>query len=256
MPTVNFTLQERNAIRDVVELVQNVGSNERDLLLDQVPRGNEGVIRRFVRGAYSHPLTWWVGVFQLQMQIGMWGARHRAAATMRANGVAAALQVVWYEAVSLATGGNAPVLTGVVAYSLGYKKANMLGRLAGGEFTNLASAGGRFGVRRLSTMFRRGQGLTNFVIASYGAAVKGVAMGYRTSDALVHAILTGQPAQLPPEYFQVPEGTLGSEELELRSNLGERVGETIKLTEVGSGSVPIEEFCARPENASLTSVCQ
>lgn len=52
------------------------------------PHGNEAAWYRFVKGTYNHPITWWVGIFQLQMQMGIWGSCHRAVASTRASIVA------------------------------------------------------------------------------------------------------------------------------------------------------------------------
>jgi len=29
--------------------------------------------RRYIDGVYSHPLTWWTGIIQIQMVMGLWG---------------------------------------------------------------------------------------------------------------------------------------------------------------------------------------
>lgn len=179
MTTMSLTLHDRQIIQAAVEQLQDAGTNEVDLFFQQFPYGNESVMRRFVKGAYNHPVTWWLGIFQLQMQKRMWGHRHHAAANMRANILSQVLAPVWNEAAGKVNGGDTPILSGVIRYNLKYRKADIAGRLAGGQFTNYASTAGRFGNLRLSANAKRVRMVTNFGIASYGAAIKAAAIGHR-----------------------------------------------------------------------------
>lgn len=256
MSRAHLTVNERETIQQVVEQLQNAEAQEVDLFLQSLTYGNEGSVRRFLKGAYNHPVTWWIGVFQLQMQKGMWGSRRQASASMRASFLSQALRPVWNEAVGTLDGNDAPILAGIARYNLKYRKADIAGRFAGGQFTNYASTGGRFGNTRLSSNAKRVRMVTNFGIASYGAAIKAVAMGYVRVEALVQAVLTGRPENLPASYLRGAGGAMSAEEAKLMQALGLLVAEVEQLARIAPSPVPIEEFCARPENVNLAGVCK
>ena len=72
------------------------------------------------------------------------------------------------------------------------------------------------------------------------------------------------PTQLPfRKHFLVTENyrspsnaPVSSEEDALLENPEAVLGKTLSLTQVRPGPVPIEEFCSRPENLNLKSLCQ
>lgn len=175
---------------------------------------------------------------------------------MRANILSQVLAPVWNEAAGKVNGGGTPVLSGVIRYNLKFRKSDIAGRLAGGQFTNYASTAGRFGNLRLSANAKRVRMVTNFGIASYGAAIKAVAMGHRQPGALVQAVLTGRAENLPANYLQGSKEPLGSKETELLQGLGMAITEVATLTQVSPSPVSIEEFCTRPENLDLAGVCK
>lgn len=256
MTRINLTTRERQAIQSVVETLQDSSTEQVDRVLRQMTRGNESAIRRFVAGAYNHPITWWIGIFQLQMQKGMWGRRHQAAARIRANHVTQVTRHVRNEAISVFNGSDAPILSAIVVYNLTYRKADIIGRFLGGQATHYASTGGPLGRTRLSVATRRTLAFTSLGIASYGAAIKAVHLGYQRVDALIQAILTGRPEVPPISYSQDIQAPLSSEASELLMSLSAVLDEVVTLTQVTTSPIPIAEFCARPENINLTSVCE
>lgn len=153
-------------------------------------------------------------------------------------------------------GKPAPLLSGIVRYNLKYRKADIAGRLVGGQFTNYASMGGRFGNKRLPKNVKLPVGAANFIIASYGAAIKAVVEGHRNAEAVIQSILTGRPEHLPNNYGGDSNAPLTQEEDQLRENLESALSEVMSLTQVAPGPVPINEFCSRPENINLKGVCK
>ena len=82
------------------------------------------------------------------MQMGIWGHHRRAVASTRSNVLWQATQPLRSEAGKMLQGKPAPLLSGIVKYNLKYRKADIAGKLVGGQFTNYASMGGRFGNKR------------------------------------------------------------------------------------------------------------
>lgn len=219
-------------------------------------RGDEASWRRFIKGAYNHPITWWIGIFQLTMQMGIWGFRYRSMASTRASTLWQLSEPLRDEVSGLLKGEDMPLLSDIVRYNLKYRKADIIGRFTGGTFTDFASTGGRFGAKRLSKTEKRIRGYTNFGIASYGAAIKALAEEHKTLEAIIQSVLTGCPEHLPNGYRSDNSKPLSDEEGELLKNLESALGEVTSLTQVELDPVPIKEFCSRPENINLKGLCK
>lgn len=256
MVTINLTVADRESIQSAIEALQEAGNDQLELLMQQLLQGNEGVIRRFVKGAYNHSITWWVGVFQLQMQKGMWGARHQASANIRGSILTQVLRPVRSDLKQIANGKETLLLSRTVRYNLKYKKADIAGRFAGSQFTNYASTAGRFGNTRLPTNTKRIRTISNFGISSYGAAIKAIAMGHRRISAVLQAILTGRAENIPAGYVQDALEFLDPDEDALLHTLELIIAEVIQLSQTSSSPVPVNEFCTRPENINLEELCK
>ncbi len=261
MASLNLNAAEKNDIQALVEHIQ-INPRELDEFTKSVEGRTEAAWRRFLKGAYNHPITWWIGIFQLQMQMGVWGHQHRSVASTRASVLWQLTQPLRNEASGLLSGGDAPILHAIVRYYLKHRKADIVGRLAGGAFTNYASTGGRLGNRGLSKAGKAGTAIkataafTNFGIASYGAAIKAVGEGHNSLEAIIQSILIGHVEQLPAGYSSGSNVAPTQEELELLDKVETAVSEVMSLSQVQPAPVPIKEFCSRPENINLTSICR
>lgn len=255
MLSLNLRTDEKESVQSVLEGLQGATPQDVESALAGLAQGNRGPIQRFLVGAYNHPLTWWVGLFQLQMQYGMWGSRWRAVASTRASVLWQVTAPLRDEVVAAFDGGDMPILSAVVRYNLKYRKADITGRFAGGFFTNYASTGGRFGNQRLSSRVKLARGFTNFGIASYGASVRSVATGHRKLEEIIQAVVTGRPEPLPPSFAR-NLGAPSAEEPSIVAKAEQVLGEVMALTQLGAGPVPIREFCSRPENVNLEGVCR
>lgn len=256
MSTLDLGLTEKNDVQIFVENVQNSSPHEVNVFASWFSNGNGAVWSRFIRGAYNHPITWWIGIFQLQMQMGIWGFHRRAQASERASILWQLSKPLRDEVSGLLKGEDIPMLSAIVRYNLKYRKADIAGRLAGGAFTNYASTGGRLGNKSLSKNAKRVRTVANLGIASYGAAIKAIAEGRKTIEAVIQSILTGHPEHLPDNYRNDGGAAVSSEETKLLENLKSALSELMSLTQVMPGPVPIREFCSRPENINLKGVCK
>lgn len=256
MSSLNLTVMEKNDVQIFVENVQNAKPHDVDVFMSWFAKGNQAAWHRFIVGAYNHPITWWIGIFQLQMQMGIWGHHRRAVASTRSNVLWQATQPLRSEAGKMLQGKPAPLLSGIVKYNLKYRKADIAGRLVGGQFTNYASMGGRFGNKRLPKSVKLPVGAANFILASYGAAIKAVVEGHRNAEAVIQSILTGHPEHLPKNYRSDSNAPLTENETQLYQNIESALSEVMSLTQVTPGPVPIKEFCSRPENINLKGVCK
>ncbi len=73
MPLLDLSFKEKDDVQIFIETLLSVSQNDFTGFTRMFARGNEAAWRRFVKGAYNHPVTWWIGIFQLQMQMGVWG---------------------------------------------------------------------------------------------------------------------------------------------------------------------------------------
>lgn len=256
MTSLNINISEKRDIENVLRNIQSSQNHEITHFTTNFARGNEAAWSRFLRGAYNHPITWWVGIFQLQMQMGVWGHRYQSQASMKANRLWQITKPLRDEASAGLEGEDIPLLTAIVRYNVKYRKADIVGRLAGGRFTNYASMGGRFGSKRLSKFAKFAGGATNSGIASYGASIKALAEGYQTLEAVIQSILTGRPEDLPSDYNNRANAPLSREENDILDNLKAVTAEIMSLSQVAPSPTPIKEFCSRPENINLKGLCK
>jgi len=93
------------------------------------PNGNGAYWSRFLKGAYNHPLTWWIGVFQLQMQTGLWGHHYQVLANSRASELWQLSKPLRDEASGWwLDGKDTPMLSALIRYNLEHRKAGVMGK--------------------------------------------------------------------------------------------------------------------------------
>ncbi|GGY67617.1 hypothetical protein GCM10007071_13300 [Marinobacter zhanjiangensis] len=139
----------------------------------------------------------------------------------------------------------------------------LAGRLAGGGFTTYATTGGRWGRGQIGRLRRPAQFsigigvfVTNVSLASYGAGMMAVGLGRAKLRDVLFSILTGSDMQIPPHFeLLLGKAALSAEELEQMEWLRDILVEINKLAQVGTGPIPISEFCSKPENIDFKAIC-
>lgn len=210
---------------------------------------------RFSRGVYNHPLTWWIGVFQVQQQLGVWGTTWRGSASVKANSLKTVLTPVLEELKGMALGKESPLVDAIIKFNLEQRKADLAGRIMGGLFTNYATTGGRFGAKNIGNSIKLPIKINNFILSAYGAAIKGMHDAQGSLEAVVQAILTGT-AETPGylhKKVEIEKNT--SEYQELLLAFTECIDSLMTLAEVQPKAVDPKIFCQRPENRALIGLC-
>jgi hypothetical protein len=236
--------------------IQKLNSQELNRFKSTFAYGYEASWHRFVVGAYNHPLTWWIGIIQLQMQMGIWGFQQRSLATTRANILWQVTKPLRDELKGALQGESIPLISDIVRYNIKYHKADILGRFVGGAFTNYASSGGRLGNKRISGNIKKIRTVTNLGIASYGAAIKAIINGNNSLKEVIQSVLTGNHEHLPNNYKEHNDKPLTSEEIGLANTIEVALSEVMTLTEMSPGPISINEFCLRSENMNLKGICK
>lgn len=117
--------------------------------------------------------------------------------------------------------------------------------------------GGALG-NRLSYGLKIPAAAVNFTVASFGACIQAVAKGHRSYGALAQSILIGKPENLS-------EIDLFNHRLPSVHGVDSRLsGEALlfqvisvdAINAMHSDPVPISEFCERPENRNLRTICE
>ncbi|MEZ7277611.1 hypothetical protein [Pseudoalteromonas sp. 68 DY56-GL68] len=248
MTNIRLDVQGKRDAQIFVENLQKADPKEVERLINSYKYGNEPAWHRFIKGAYNHPITWWIGLLQIQMQLGILGHSRKVQAQIAANQLAQILNLA-KDSVSK------DILYDVLVYNLKNRKADILGRFAGGTFTNYASTGGRIGNKKLPKNANRVISLSNFTLASYGAAIKSVVTGHKKIEHVIQSILTGRPNG-PTPYPSISGYKLSKEELELLKKAENSLIEMNALTDLSPAPVPVSEFCLRPENIDLKGLCK
>lgn len=139
MSQLNLNIHDKQEIDKFIRNVQSQNQRELDIFKDNFAQGNKASWHRFLVGAYNHPLTWWIGIIQLQMQMDLWGHKYKSIAAIRANMLWQITAPLRKEVENGLHGDSMPIITTIVKYNIKHRKADILGRLAGGAFTNYAS---------------------------------------------------------------------------------------------------------------------
>jgi hypothetical protein len=249
---LNFGAGERREFWELVKLVNGSETHDAQNFLTEFPDSSSPVWMRYSTAIYNHPKTWWIGLIQLAMLSGAWGDRHRRSAATRQSILAQTIQRYFS---SRSHSKKLADADRIIRYCFTHHKADILGRLHGGVFTNYAATGGAFS-RRLSGTVTIPAAAVNFTIASFGACIEAVSKGYRSYGSLAQSILIGRP-----KYF--PEGELNKSSFPPPVNDSEISNEALlskvvaiyQINNFYSGPIPISEFCSRPENRNLRRLC-
>lgn len=256
MTQLNLDITSKQDIDKFIKNTQSLNQQELDNFKNNFAQGNKAAWQRFIVGAYNHPLTWWIGIIQLQMQVGLWGHKYKSIAAIRANMLWQITAPLRKEVKGGLHGDSMPIITTIVKYNIKHRKADILGRLTGGAFTNYASTGGRMGNKALPNSAKVVRTVTNLGLASYGAAIQAVVKGHKNIEAIIQSILTGQPEQLPPNIKNMGDLPLNEEEQKYQAAIESALLEITRLTQVSPGPIPIREFCQKKENMQLKGICK
>jgi hypothetical protein len=247
MERVIVDTKSKKEVERLIEILSEADERDAEKFLDEFSKGAGPGWHRFLKGAYNQPITWWIGIIQLQMQLGMWGPKRKSQSQLVANQLGQALRVIKENA-------GQETLLKALKYNLKYKKADILGRFSGGVFTNYASKGGRVGGQKVNANVGRAINLSNFVLASYGACIKAVGTGHKKSEHIIQSVLTGHPngpVPYPNSYVK-----LSKEERELLIKAEQGLNEMSRLSDLSSSPTPISDFCERPENINIKGLCK
>ena len=244
---------DRQAIEKALDNIEAASTDISSFFLKKFATIDDSSWFRFLHGVYEHPKTWWIGIIQLQMMAGYWGQSRKSEAMIRQSALNAAFQGFS----NLGSSAKKNVLSGIVQFNYENRKSDLSGRIAGSVFTNFASTGGLFGVRRLATSSKFSVAGVNFLISSYGAAIKSVQHGMKSIEPILQSILTGHPEEIPDKYcskirhYDVPKDgeAVVEETLDLLPKL-------VEVCQIGTKPVPIDKFCSKPRNKDLESICQ
>ncbi len=256
MSSLGLSHNDKQAIQSFTENLQALDNQEFASFTVSAHSGNEAAWSRFIKGAYNHPITWWIGIFQLQMQTGLWGQHYQASATLRANELWKISKPLRKEATGTTKGDDAPMLSAIVRYNWEHRKADILGRMLGGKFTSYATMGGAKGRARISSKYIKfSVAATNLTIASYGAGIKALIEGSNDLEQVIQSILTGSTNKLPKSY-KYDAFTKPSEEEKLLKGMEQTLDGVMSLSRISAAPIPINEFCSRPENINIKGLCK
>ncbi len=248
MTNIKMDAQAKRDTQIFFENLQDANTSDVNKLINSYKSGGDASWRRFIKGAYNHPITWWIGLLQIQMQLGVLGHTRKAQAQVTANQLAQTLRLTKGSL-------NEDIIYKIFSYNVQYRKADILGRLVGGVFTNYASSGGRAGNKKLPINAKRVINLSNFILASYGAAIKAVATGNNNVESIIQSILTGHPNG-PSRYPSAPTYNLTLKEADMYEGFKGSLHEITDLTSLSPAPVRISDFCLRPENINLSGLCR
>lgn len=208
---------------------------------------------RYIDGIYNHPKTWWIGIIQTQMVLGVWGTRRKAEASIRQATLA---QILHQLTAPENRDHSERLIVEAVRFNLKYRKADITGRLHGGLFTNYASMGGRHGAAATGRGLKWAGRITNLTVASFGAAIGAIAANRKSPEEILNAIITGKTDALPSGYKTLAQQASTEPTGEMEHVVAGEVHGVAALNSISPAPVPIREFCNRPENVDLKGICR
>lgn len=236
----------------VNHLIQNLPkdrhSRER-VLMDVWVRNRPPAFSRFASSMVNQPVTWWVGVLHLAMRAGAFGEKYQAESEVRSSQIGQILgHFTTYENIKR-----------LVKFYVKYKKADVVGRFAGGYFTNYTVSGGRKNWTKKVSKSKLKQNITggglalgNFLIASYGAIIQVYLKGHKTIEDFSSAILIGKPAPIITKVRdEFTEEEL--EDIQLLTYLCKQQLDFCRVINMDDyrKPVPIDEFCEDRANQAI-----
>lgn len=243
---------DKDAIEDLLQKVGADAPHQREDFARRFTDSQHPAWYRYTSGIYNHPKTWWIGIIQTQMVLGVWGPRHKAEASIRQAKLA---QILYQLTAPENRDRSKTLVVEAVRFNLNYRKADIAGRFHGGFFTNYASMGGRRGAAATAQSVKWSARITNLTVASFGAAIGAIAANRKTEEDILNAIITGKPEALPSRYKTLAQQALVDTTGEIESIVIGEVKGVEALNHVLPGPTPIRDFCNRPENVNLKELC-
>lgn len=252
--SLRFGAGQSQELDTLLRQLEQSGIKEHEEFLDKFVDPSSPVWLRYSQAIYNNPKTWWIGLIQISMLSGLWGHKYRRVASIRQSILSQTFRQYFSRRSEQERIKDAEQ---IIRYNLTYRKADLLGRLHGGLFTSYAASGGALG-NRLSYGLKIPAAAVNFTVASFGACIQAVAKGHRSYGALAQSILIGKPENLS-------EIDLFNHRLPSVHGVDSRLsGEALlfqvisvdAINAMHSDPVPISEFCERPENRNLRTICE
>ncbi len=256
MSKLNLSTNEKQSIQSFTEELQKVKKNEFDRFASKYASDTPSAWHHFIKAAYTQPITWWIGIFHLQMQSGLWGHKYQSISRLRASKLWKLSTPLREDPSSVLNDKNRDMLLEIVKYNWSNRKADISGRFLGGMFTNYTVMGGRLRKAPLPKKLKYPIKATNAILASYGAAIKAMTEGHESIEPIIQSILTGNAEHLPDNYDSNESTPPSKQEVEISDNLNVALTGIMTLTQVEAGPVPIKEFCSRPENINIKGLCR
>lgn len=214
---------------------------------------DEAMWFRYSQAMANFPKTWWIGLIQMQMIAGLWGQEHQASAALRQNDLRKILAEAFAD-----LDRTWEVMSESAKYVLEHHKADVLGRLHGGVFTNFALKGGK-GSRSLPTGVSVAATTMHFSIATFGAAIWAIGSELKKHDDLLHSILLGRPLPYPKKRPDVKTNHIMVDQQQidrLASTTYLQLSAVRELNEIEPPPLSVKQFCTRPENIDLRGLCR
>jgi len=97
--------------------------------------------------------------------------------------------------------------------------------------------------------------LTNFTIATFGSAISSIASGNTSIEEILNAMISGKSEKIPKDFRKRMKDPPSEEEQKIHSVIAGELYAVKALNQLHPGPVPIKEFCLRPGNIDLKSLC-
>jgi hypothetical protein len=174
--------------------------------LEKAAAKKPNAVVRFLKGAYSHPRDWWVGIIWCFMSLGTFGGDAKRRADEWGRDLETLIQFARK---------NPKLAYRLISVYLKNQVQNspeFYGRLAGGMFTNYASRGGRLG-SRLGTGMKVASMTANFILATTGAMILSVKYGGKDIISIFDAAINGDylPDLSSQQYKEIFRSVMESE---------------------------------------------
>ncbi|WP_096085409.1 hypothetical protein [Agaribacterium haliotis] len=235
MPVLQLNAQDKREIQDFLQQLTQLSGSARQSFLIHFASTNDATWQQHLRNQ-RRPIYWWIGIVQMQMQMGIWGRAYKACADARAHMLRELCDFLVERELGDSQLGS-PLLLAQLRYNLKHFRHDCMRGL-------LAS-------HCQASSMSDSEVENQLAISSYGAAIRCISRGHTSYQAIVQSLINSRPEQAPVWLPQASYAAKPGEEAGLASTLQNAINAAISYSDLRQAPRALYQFCSSPALLAL-----